>query len=111
MPITKQAIKRVKQDAVRQARNRHYASRMKSMVKLLLSYVKEGKKEMAEKILSDVIKSIDTAAKKNLIPKNNAAHKKSRVQKALNGLSGEKKKEEKGGEKTDEKMEKEEGNS
>ena len=39
MPITKQAIKRVKQDKVKTARNKHYGNHMKSMIKLILEYV------------------------------------------------------------------------
>jgi small subunit ribosomal protein S20 len=83
MPITKQAIKRMKQDRTRRARNKHYSSRMKSMMKLILGYLQKNEVEKAQKIHADVVKSIDTAAKKNLIHKNNAARKKSRIQRAL----------------------------
>jgi small subunit ribosomal protein S20 len=107
MPVTKQAIKRMKQTKVRAARNRHYSSEMKSMVKLLLGYVKTNEIEKAEKVLPKVVKAIDNAAKKNLIHGNNASRKKSRVQKAVNALkAGTEKKEAKKGEvkskKTDE---------
>jgi small subunit ribosomal protein S20 len=84
MPIIKQAIKRMKQSRVRYARNRHYLSHMKSMIKLILDYAKKGELDKANKILPKVVSAIDTAAKKNIIHKNNAAHKKSRIQKALN---------------------------
>lgn len=84
MPITKQAIKRMKQSRTRYARNRHYSSHMKSMIKLILDYAKKGELDKANKILPKVVSSIDTAAKKNIIHKHNAAHKKSRIQKALN---------------------------
>jgi len=40
MPVTKQVIKRVKQAEARYARNRHYSSRMKSMIKLIVGYIK-----------------------------------------------------------------------
>lgn len=83
MPIIKQAIKRMKQDRIKQVRNRHYSSHMKSMIKLILGYIKKGETEKANKILPKVISAIDTAAKKNLIHKNNAARKKSQVQKAI----------------------------
>ena len=86
MPVTKQVIKRVKQANVRYARNRHYSSRMKSMIKLIVKYIKGGELKKANELHSDVVKSIDTAQKKKLIHKNNAAHKKSSVQKALNTL-------------------------
>lgn len=90
MPIIKSAIKRMRQNTVRRERNQHYKSRMKSMIKLLLGYAQAGDAEKARKILSDVISAIDTAAKKNLIHKNNAARKKSHVQKACNHLESKK---------------------
>jgi len=83
MPIIKSAIKRVKQAKVRSARNRHYREHMKTMIKLMIEYVQKKDSENAKKILSEVIKVIDTCAKKNIIHKNNAAHKKSRIQKML----------------------------
>lgn len=64
-------------------RNKHYSSRMKSMVKLVLQYVHDGEVDKAKAVLPEVFKSIDLAAKKNIIHVNNAAHKKSRVQKAV----------------------------
>ena len=85
MPVIKSAIKRAKQTKVRTARNRHYNSNMKSMIKLVLDYVKKGETDKANKILPKVVSSIDTCAKKNIIHKKNAAHKKSRIQKALSG--------------------------
>jgi len=86
MPITKQAIKRVKQDKVKTARNRHYNNDMKSLVRLMLDYVQKGEMDKANRIMPKVIKAIDTCAKKNLFHENNAARKKSRIQKALNSL-------------------------
>ncbi|MBU0706408.1 30S ribosomal protein S20 [Patescibacteria group bacterium] len=93
MPIIKSAIKRMKQNQVNHARNRHYGSHMKSMIKLLLGHVAKGEMDKANKILPDVISSIDTASKKRIIHENNAANKKSRVQRAIN--AGPVKKEEK----------------
>ncbi len=83
MPITKQAIKRMKQDQARTARNRHYNSHMKSMIKLILGYAQKNEADKANKILPKVVSSIDTAAKKKLIHKNNAARKKALVAKAI----------------------------
>ncbi len=87
MPITKQVIKRMKQAEVREQRNQHYKSRMKSMIKLVLEYVQKKDAEKAQKTLPEVYKAIDTAAKKGIIHRNNAAHKKSRIQKAVSSLS------------------------
>ncbi|MBN2306709.1 30S ribosomal protein S20 [Candidatus Peregrinibacteria bacterium] len=93
MPIIKSAIKRMKQNAASRDRNRHYRSHMKSVIKLLLTYVQQGEIEKAKKILPDVISAIDIAAKKRIIHENNAARKKSRIQRAIN--AGPSKKEEK----------------
>lgn len=90
MPITKQAIKRVKQAKGRTERNRHNKSHMKSMMKLVLDYVDKKELDKATKILPKVVHAIDNAAKKNIIHKNNASRKKSRVQRALNTLAGNK---------------------
>ena len=106
MPITKQAIKRVKQDKKRTARNKHYGNHMKSMVKLLLEYVKKGEVDKATKILPKVVSAIDVASKKKLIHKNNAAHKKSLVQRALAKPPVEKKAKAMKGKKKEEKVEK-----
>ena len=73
MPITKQAIKRMRQNQVANTRNRHYLSRMKSMIRLFLGYAQKNELDKAAKVLPEVTKSIDLAAKKNIIHKNNAA--------------------------------------
>jgi len=86
MPITKQAIKRVKQDKVRTAHNKHYNNHMKSMVKLMLGYIQKKEADKAVKIFPKVVSAIDTCAKKNLIHENNAARKKARLQKALSHI-------------------------
>jgi len=90
MPIIKSAIKRMKQNRVQRIRNKHYGSHMKSMIKLIFTHVEKGEMDKAKKILPDVISAIDTAAKKNIIHENNAAHKKSRVQQLLNVSSAKK---------------------
>lgn len=86
MPIIRSAIKAMHQSRRRQARNQHFKSEMKSMMKLLVDYVKKGEKEKAQKVLPQVLSAIDKAYKKNLIHLNNARHKKSRVQTAVHKL-------------------------
>lgn len=87
MPIIKAAIKAMKQARVREARNQMTKSHMKSVIKRALDYIKAGQKEKALKMLPQVLSAIDTAAKKYVIHKNNAARKKSRIQKAVHVLS------------------------
>jgi small subunit ribosomal protein S20 len=87
MPIIKSAIKRMRQNETRRKRLQHYKSNMKSMMKLMLGYISTQDTAKAKKILPDVIHSIDNAAKKNIIHKNNAARKKSRIQRTFNALT------------------------
>lgn len=82
MPIIKSAIKRNRQNEKRRLRNRAVRERMKTLIKNLLKTAKEDPKKAAE-FLPKVYSSIDTACKKNLIHKNNAARKKSRVAAAI----------------------------
>lgn len=84
MPIIKSSIKRMKQNEVRHKKNRHYGSRMKSLIKLVLDFVNKGDMDKAKKTLPEAISAIDMAAKKNIVKKNNAARKKSKVQRAVN---------------------------
>lgn len=83
MPITKSAIKSARQSEVRNARRLPYKTRLKSMSRKFIDLVKEGKKPEAIAILPEVFKTIDLATKRNLIHKNNAARRKSRLSKMV----------------------------
>ena len=80
MPIIKSAKKRVKQAQKAYERNKHYNSRMRTLVK---SVIKSTDAKKVEKVLPDVYSAIDVALKKNIIHKNNAARKKSLVARTL----------------------------
>ncbi len=85
MPVIKSAQKQMRQTRIRTARNRAIKDAYKSKIK----EVKKGigvlsEKEMQEKI-SAVYKSLDKAAKKNVIHKNTATRKKSRLVKLVKG--------------------------
>ncbi|HVW67130.1 MAG TPA: 30S ribosomal protein S20 [Candidatus Peribacteraceae bacterium] len=79
MPITPSAIKRARQNLVRRERLQPYKTHMKTMMRKISDAVKAGKKDDAAKLLPQVYKSIDTAAKKNLIHSRTASRKKSLV--------------------------------
>ena len=79
MPIIKSAIKRAKQNTVRQDRRKPVKSLMKTMMKKMEDFIKEGKKDEAAMILPQTHKAIDMAQKINIINKNNAARKKSKM--------------------------------
>lgn len=76
-------------------RNRRFPvrSELKSAVKKALMMVSEGQTEELVKFMPHVFSVIDTAVKKKILHKNNAAHKKSRIARGLNALQ------EKGGKK------------
>ena len=90
MPIIKSAKKRVKQAEKRRKRNFPVRSKLKTIIKQFLDAIKDGDKELAEKLLREAYSLIDTAAKKNIIHKNNAARKKARLARNLKNI-GEKK--------------------
>ena len=77
MPITSSAIKAARQNIKRRERRQPFNTRMKTSMRSFMDLVKEGKKDEAIKLLPAAYKAIDTAAKKNLIHRNNAARKKS----------------------------------
>ena len=79
MPLIKSAIKRAKQNTVRYDRRKPVKSLMKTMMKKMEDFMKEGKKDEAAKILPQTHKAIDMAAKINIIHKNNAARKKAKM--------------------------------
>lgn len=79
MPRSKSASKSARQSADRKTRLQPFKTNMKTMIRKISDAVKEGKKEEAIKLLPAVHKSIDTAAKKQIIHKNTADRKKSLV--------------------------------
>jgi len=83
MPQHKSAVKRVRQNAKRQARNRMHRSRMRSMIKRLQSM--ESKDEAAT-FLPEVKAKIDRLTSKGLLHENKAARYKSRLEKHVNAL-------------------------
>lgn len=83
MPIIKSAIKRAKQNIVRNTRLQPYKTQLKTYIRKFTDLVKAGNMDEAAKLLPKVQKAIDTAMKKKLIHKNNAAHKKSNMARML----------------------------
>jgi small subunit ribosomal protein S20 len=79
MPRTKSASKSARQSVDRKARLQPFKTNMKTMIRKISDAVKDGKKDEAAKLLPAVYKSIDMAAKKEIIHHNTAARKKSLV--------------------------------
>lgn len=65
-----------------QARNYKTRVDLKKIIKDVLKLAKAGDVKAAEKLLPEAFSIIDTAMKKNIIHKNNAARKKSHLAKA-----------------------------
>lgn len=89
MPVTSSAKKAMRQAETRLERRKPYKSRLKTELKKVLTLAKSDSKK-AEKQLSVAYKVIDTAAKKNIIHKNNAARKKSMLAKVVAKASAKK---------------------
>lgn len=84
MANIKSAIKRNKQNENRRLRNRVYRGRARTLVKKAQLVIEDGTQEEALEALKAAISSLDKAAEKGVIHKNNAARRKSRLMKKLN---------------------------
>ncbi len=83
MPNIKSASKRVKVSATKKLQNQMIRSQMQTAVKKFNAAISEGNIEVAKQLLPLASSQIDEAAKKNVIHKNAANHKKSQIAKAL----------------------------
>jgi small subunit ribosomal protein S20 len=83
MPIIKSAIKRVRQSEKRRQRNLTAQRNYKVLVKEFDALIAGGKTAEAQKLFPQVQKALDLAAKKNIMHKNTAARKKSRLAKMM----------------------------
>ena len=86
MPITKSAKKAIRQSSRKRLENLKRDKVLKALVKKEKFLISQKKKEEAKKLLPDVYKAIDKAAKTNVIKKEAADRKKSRIIKSLNKL-------------------------
>ena len=84
MPILDSSIKAARQNVTRKARRLPYRTAMKTHLRKVRDLVQEGKMEEAIKALPLAFKAIDTAAKKKIIHKKNAANKKSLLSRLTN---------------------------
>ena len=80
----KSAEKRNRQNKIRNARNTHIRSTMRSYVKKLRIAIAEGDMETAKVLLEKTIPYIDKAATKGVIHKATASRKISRLSKLVN---------------------------
>lgn len=88
MPIIKSAIKRVRVAARRQQMNQVTKKKFREPLKAFEELVGAGDVEEAKKLFPRVQKTIDMAAKKNILPKRRAARMKSRLSKKISDKKG-----------------------
>lgn len=86
MANIKSALKRIRQDEKRRARNRVIRSRTRTFVRNAKQAIAEGNSTEAAKAVQQAISALDKAAQKGVIHRNNAARRKSRLMKRFNAL-------------------------
>jgi small subunit ribosomal protein S20 len=80
----KSALKRIRANEAKRLRNRYQAKTTRTFIKRLKTTTD---KVEAEELFKKVSGMIDKLAKKNIIHKNNASNKKSKLAKHVNGLA------------------------
>lgn len=84
------AEKRHRQSEERRLRNKAVKSAVRTSAKKVVTLARKKDTANAEAALKDMVKQIDTAARKGIIKKNAASRKKSRMQRLLNNLKAQK---------------------
>lgn len=87
MPNIKSQAKRLKQAEKRQQRNRAVKSATKTCIASFNESCQGKDKNKAQEALKKAVKTLDKAAAKKIIHKNQAANRKSRLTKKLNALT------------------------
>ena len=82
----KSAIKRIKQNAKKNARNKHVSSTLKTYIKRVREAVAAKNKDAASAALKAAIPVIDASASKGVIHTSNASRNVSRLTRLVNTL-------------------------
>jgi len=80
----KSAVKRIRSNEEKHLRNRYYLKTTRTYMKKLQATTNKAE---AEELYKKVVSMIDKLAKKNIIHKNNASHKKSSLSKYVHQLT------------------------
>lgn len=83
MAITKSAKKAFRQSERRRKHNAFNKSKIKNLEKRIEKLLTEKKTAEAKKLLPEIYQALDKAAKRNVIKKNKASRRKSRISKSL----------------------------
>jgi small subunit ribosomal protein S20 len=83
MPVTKSAKDTLRNSKRKRVNNLRNEKNLKNLLKEVETLISQKKTEEAKKLLPKVYKVLDKSAKTNLIKKNTASRKKSRIAKAI----------------------------
>ena len=83
MPQRKSGVKELRKSHAKKMHNQDIKTDLRKTLKAYLNSIQEKNKEEAQSGLKLVHKKLDKAAKRNIIPKNTAARRKSRFSKLL----------------------------
>jgi small subunit ribosomal protein S20 len=88
MPNTPSAKKRMRQDAVRRARNRSTKSTLRTQLRKVREAIAAKEVEASQTEFRTLAQKLDKAAAHNVIHPNRAARTKSRLSRAIKALKG-----------------------
>ena len=88
MPNTPSAKKRMRQDAVRRARNRSTKSSLRTQIRKVREAIAAKEVDTCQTEFKALVKKLDKAAAKCVIHPNRAARTKSRLSHAIKALKG-----------------------
>ena len=86
MPIIESAKKRVRTSEKKEKVNRKWKDKVKNAIKDFEDLIEKNKVEEAREQLNETKSILDKAVKNNILHKNNAARKKSRLTKMFNEI-------------------------
>ncbi|MBI5396667.1 MAG: 30S ribosomal protein S20 [Verrucomicrobia bacterium] len=87
MPNTKSAAKALRSSESKRLRNKSVKSALHTLQKRFLGLVGEGKKDEAAALLPQIMSALDKAAKGDIIHRNSADRRKSRLSVRLAALA------------------------
>lgn len=87
MPNTRSQLKRMRQNERRRLRNKAIRSRTRTFIRRFREALASGDRAAAEQAYRIAARELDKAVSKGVLHKNNAAHRKSKMARALAKLS------------------------
>lgn len=85
----KDALKRIRQNTKRRARNRHYRTMMRNRIKVVRTAIEAGDADAVAASFPKAVSMIQRVSSKGIIHRKQAARRVSRLAKAVAAMSGE----------------------